>query len=116
VSLRSRGASSEAARPSSRAQEGELPSASACDAVFQAVKVSGVAPLRSQRHPAHQLRVEPFDPVSRMGAKRQKMKWQGTESASETSGMCVLTNRSSGRVRDKVPLAIAGVRAAQLNR
>lgn len=27
-----------------------------------------------------------------------------------------LTNRWSGRVRDKVPLAIAGMRAAQLNR
>jgi hypothetical protein len=27
-----------------------------------------------------------------------------------------LTNRSSGRVRDKVPSSYAGVRAAQLNR
>ena len=30
--------------------------------------------------------------------------------------MSRLTNRSSGRVRDKVPIAIAGARAAQLNR
>ncbi len=40
---------------------------------------------------------------------------QGTESASENSGVCVLTHRSSGRGMDKVPLAIPGVRAAQLN-
>jgi hypothetical protein len=42
-----------------------------------AVKVSGVAPLRSQRHPAHQLRVKPFDRVSRMGAKRQRSSAKG---------------------------------------
>ena len=29
---------------------------------------------------------------------------------------CHLTNRSSGRVRDKVPSSYIGVRAAQLNR
>jgi hypothetical protein len=32
------------------------------------------------------------------------------------AGRCGLTNRSSGRVRDKVPSSYAGVRAAQLNR
>jgi hypothetical protein len=36
--------------------------------------------------------------------------------ASEESALCVLTNRSSGRVMDKVPGSDAGVRAAQLNR
>jgi hypothetical protein len=30
--------------------------------------------------------------------------------------VCRLTNRSSGRVRDKVPSRYAGVRAAQLSR
>jgi hypothetical protein len=32
------------------------------------------------------------------------------------AGCCGLTNRSSGRGKDKVPIAHAGVRAAQLNR
>ena len=31
-------------------------------------------------------------------------------------GVCGLTNRSSGRVNDKVPSSYVGVRAAQLNR
>ena len=33
-----------------------------------------------------------------------------------TAALSNVTNRWSGRVRDKVPFAIAGARAAQLNR
>jgi len=48
--------------------------ASACVEVVRAVKVSGVAPLESQRHPARQLRREPFDSVSPNRAIRQRDK------------------------------------------
>jgi hypothetical protein len=34
----------------------------------------------------------------------------------QAGGNAHLTNRSSGRARDKVPSSYAGVRAAQLNR
>ena len=85
-------------------------------AAIQPVKVSAVAPLVQRRHPAKQLRQAPFDLVSQMGARRQRAMCQGTESASEDSGVCVLTPRSSGRAHHKVPSPYAGARAAQLNR
>ena len=80
------------------------------------VKVSGVAPLGRRRHPALLLRKAPFVPVSQKKGLRQKGLRQGTQSASETTDMCVLTTRWSGRGMDKVPSSNAGVRAAQLNR
>ena len=82
----------------------------------QTVKVSVVAPLVQRRHSGSQLRGAPFDPMSRKWGIRQRNQWQGTQSASGTDGMCVLTNRWSGRVIDKVPSPNVGARAAQLNR
>ena len=82
----------------------------------QRVKVSVVAPLVCRGHPASQLRREPFDPVSRLPGIRQRAQWQVAQSASSRYDMCALTNRSSGRVQDKVPSSCVGARAAQLNR
>ena len=48
------------------------PAVEAAESRDPAVKVIGVAPLRCRRHPAHQLREAPFDPVSQLGAKRQR--------------------------------------------
>jgi hypothetical protein len=39
-----------------------------------------------------------------------------SQSQQVVSQVCRLTSRWSGRVRDKVPLATTGARAAQLNR
>jgi hypothetical protein len=80
------------------------------------VKVSGVAPLGQWRHPALRLRKTPFDRVSQKQGLRQKAQRQGTESASETADMCVLTTRWSGRAQHQVPSSCRGSRAAQLNR
>jgi hypothetical protein len=91
-------------------------SASARAVTIQAVKVSGVAPLRCRRHPAFQLREAPLRSSVTDGREAPEIKCQGTESASETSDVCVLTARSSGRVRDKVPSSYIRGRAAQLNR
>jgi hypothetical protein len=41
-----------------------------------AVKVCSVAPLRCRRHPAPELRLGPFDPVSQKQGIRQKALWQ----------------------------------------
>jgi len=54
--------------------------------------------------------------VSRMGAKRQKGKVPRDLNGFGELTVCVLTNRSSGRVEGKVPSSYSGVRAAQLNR
>jgi hypothetical protein len=75
-----------------------------------------VAPLSWRRHPASQPRTEPSDPVSRLRGIRQRAQWRETQSSLGSDDMCDLTPRSSGRVRDKVLFAIAGPRAAQLNR
>jgi hypothetical protein len=63
-----------------------------------------------------QLRNASFDPVSRNRAIRQRDKVPRDFISFGNVDVCDLTPRWSGRVKDKVPSPIVGVRAAQLNR
>ena len=92
------------------------PAAQLSESPDRRVKVSGVAPLGSRRHPARQLRQAPFDPVSPKTGIRQRGKWPVAQSASSRNDMCALTPRWSGRAHHKVTNPNVGVRAAQLNR
>ena len=48
------------------------------------------------------------------GREAPERRCQGTQSASETPDMCVLTPRSSGRAQHKVLRQFVGTRATQL--